>query len=208
MRSREIRESKSERKKKKRRTRRGIPDTLAAIPSYRLCNIRTLYLATDNDNDISSRQDQRPCPCSCPYPSHIIIITTCKHHHSTATKTIQNNNKPADYTTLHTTNRPATPACISWFPTVSWSGSPSPNPKRPRASRYSSKGSSDPCAADWPLPCVSLIFSLSSYISKNQPSFLPSTVLVLQKSGLVTCLKAGLWPLRRNKGALAELKVF
>ncbi|KAL7908248.1 hypothetical protein GGI35DRAFT_56728 [Trichoderma velutinum] len=43
--------------------------------------------------------------------------------------------------------------------------SPSPKPKRPRASRYSSKGSSDPCAADWPLPCVSLIFP--SYISRT-----------------------------------------
>ncbi|KAL6797421.1 hypothetical protein GGI42DRAFT_330677 [Trichoderma sp. SZMC 28013] len=75
------------------------------------------------------------------------------------------------HTTTHTNSdsRLLHPILVS---TVSWSVSPSPNPKRPRASRYSSKGSSDPCAADWPLPCVSLIFFSSHlHISKNRLLF-------------------------------------
>lgn len=111
-----------------------LPNTLAAIPSYHLCNTRTLYLATDNDHDISSRQDQRPCPCPCPYP-----VTHHHHHHhlqtpsqhSTAqqpkqSKTTTTNRQTTYLPTPHyeyttTTNRPAIPACISWFPTVSLS---------------------------------------------------------------------------------------
>ncbi|KAM6476991.1 hypothetical protein HDV62DRAFT_236422 [Trichoderma sp. SZMC 28011] len=144
-----------------------------------------------------------------------IPVTHHHHHHLQTPSQHSNQNNPKqqqqtrrlDHTTHHT-NRPATPACISWFPTVSWSGSPSPNPKRPRASRYSSKGSSDPCAADWPLPCVSLIFF--HFLPTSPKTAFFSSFYCTRAPEKWTChlLKAGLWPLGRNKGALAELKVF
>lgn len=112
------------RRKKKERNKKRLSRTLAAIPSYHLCNTRTLYLATDNNHGIYLDK----------ISVHVHVHVHTRHTSSSPlantitarhTKTIQNNNnKPADHTTLHQPTDQRLPPAYPGSP-------PSPGPAPP-----------------------------------------------------------------------------